>query len=252
MAQEPIFKPYVFGQAEKEQMDRDGHFVLPGVLTEGACAKLVQSMEHIEALIREGVKEPLPNHNAAEYDSYLESLIAHPQMLALARSVLGETIRFDHCVTLNRPGGNQGARWHSHEYAEDDPSLGFIRIFLYISGLELGDGNLKVVPGSHFYRDPDLSATTDEELAAGWMAGKTHPLSGEPLQIEDVTAPAASVVLMWTHAAHAVTPRLPGSDTRYAVVYAYRNPGRPSRARWITPAYEKKAIPGAEGLMSLY
>ncbi|HMN29449.1 MAG TPA: hypothetical protein PKE45_14965 [Caldilineaceae bacterium] len=251
MAYEPIFKPYVFGEQEKEQMDCAGHFVLPGILTDGACAKLVESMQHIEELLKAGVKDPLPNHNAAEYDSYLESLIAHPQMLALARSVLGENIRFDHCVTLNRPVGNQGVRWHSHEYAEDDPRLGFVRIFFYISGFALGDANLKVVPGSHLYRDRDIGAVTDEELMATWMAGKRHPQTGEPFQIEQLVAPPATVALMWTHAAHAVNPRT-STSTRWCVVYAYRNPGRPSEARWITEAYEKKAIPGAEGLLSLY
>ena len=42
------------------------------------------------------------------------------------------------------------------------------------------------------------------------------------------------------------------SDTRWCVVYAYRNPGRESRARWLSPSFEKKQIKGAEGLMSLY
>lgn len=251
MAYEPIFKPYTFGKKEREEMNHTGHFILPGILTDEACNKLILSMQHIEGLIKTGVKDPLPNHNAAEYDSYLESIIAHPQMLALARSVLGEDIRFDHCVTLNRPVGNQGVRWHSHEYAEDDPTLGFIRIFFYISGFERGDANLKVVPGSHLYRDRNLTAQTDAELSASWIAGKRHPLSGEPLQIEELAAPPATVALMWTHAAHAVNPRR-STNTRWCVVYAYRNPGRPSEARWITEAYEKKPIPGAEGLMSLY
>jgi hypothetical protein len=35
-------------------------------------------------------------------------------------------------------------------------------------------------------------------------------------------------------------------------VYAYRNPGLPSNARWISEEYEKRRIPGAEGLLSLY
>lgn len=251
MAYEPIFKPYTFGEKEKAEMDHTGHFVLPGILTEQTCEKLIHSMKQIEGLVKAGVKDPLPNHNAAEYDSYLESLIAHPQMLALVRSVLGENIRFDHCVTLNRPIGNQGVRWHSHEYAEDDPQLGFIRIFFYISGFELGDANLKVVPGSHLYRDRNLTAQTDDELRAGWMAGKNHPHTGKPFAITQLVAPPATVALMWTHAAHAVNPRQ-STSTRWCVVYAYRNPGRPSEARWITEAYEKKPIPGAEGLLSLY
>ncbi|MEZ4864608.1 MAG: phytanoyl-CoA dioxygenase family protein [Caldilineaceae bacterium] len=251
MRYEPLFKPYIFGQAEKAQMDHVGHFVLPGILTDTACANLVTSLQRIEELIKTGVKNPLPNHNAAEYDSYLESLIAHPQMLALARSVLGEEIRFDHCVTLNRPTGNQGLRWHSHEYADDDPRLGFIRVFFYINGFERGDANLKVVPGSHLYRDRYLTAQTDDELRAGWLTDKSHLHTGEPLRIEELEAPPATVVLMWTHAAHAVNPRR-STNTRWCVVYAYRNPGRASEARWITEAFERKAIPGAEGLMSLY
>ena len=251
MAHEPLFKPYTLGAPEKAQMDRDGHYLLPGLLTDQACEKLVNSLMHIEELIKAGVKEPLPNHNAAEYDPYLESLIAHPQMLALAHSVLGDNIRFDHCVTLNRPGGNQGLRWHSHEYAEDEPRLGFVRIFFYITGFALGDANLKVVPGSHLYRDRQINAQTDAELSAGWLAGKTHPQTGAPLAIEPLAAPPATVALMWTHAAHAVNPRQ-STSTRWCVVYAYRNPGRPSEARWITEAYEKKPIPGAEGLLSLY
>lgn len=251
MTYEPIFKPYTFGPAEKAELDTVGHVALPGILTDQACEKLIQSLAHIQQLADSGVKDPLPNHNAAEYDDYLESIIAHPQMLALARGVLGDNIRFDHCVSLNRPTGNQGARWHSHEYSEDDPSLGFIRIFFYISGFEVGDANLKVVPGSHTYRDENIHAETDDELRAGWLNSKTDPATGKPLEIVELAVPPASVVLMWTHAAHAVNPRK-SANTRWCVVYAYRNPGRPSRARWISEAYEQKVIPGAEGLISLY
>ena len=252
MSHTPLFLPFEFNAQEKAELDRDGHFVLPGVLTPEACAQLTQSLARIEELVDAGVKDPLPNRNAAEYDSYLESLIAHPQLLGLARQVLGETLRFDHCVTLNRPSGNQGIRWHSHEYAEDDPRLGFVRIFFYVNGFELNNGNLKAVPGSHLYRDAQINAETDADLQANWLAGKSHPQTGEPLQIKPLATPPATVVLMWTHAAHAVNPRLPDSPTRWAVVYAYRNPGRPSRARWISEAYERKPIPGAEGLLTLY
>jgi hypothetical protein len=84
------------------------------------------------------------------------------------------------------------------------------------------------------------------------MAGKRHPLTGEPLEIEYLAVPPGTVVLMWTHAAHAVRPRLPDSPTRWTVVYAYRNPGLPSHARWISDEFENAPPPGAEGLMSLY
>lgn len=252
MSQTAIFHPYTFGEPGRKSLDSDGHFVFPGLLVSDAQARLQKSLSDIQTLARDGKEGHEPNRFSAEYDSYLESLIAHPQLLELARNVLGDEIRFDHCVSLNRPGGNRGIGWHSHGYAEDEPRLGFIRIFFYVNGFEADDGGLKAVPGSHLYRDAKIHAESDEALRAGWMAGKTHPENGEPLEIEALSAPPGTVVLMWTHAAHAVNPRKPGSHTRWCVVYAYRNPGRPSGARWITPEFERKPIPGAEGLMSLY
>ena len=228
-------------------------FVLPGLLTPDAQEKLTNSLSYIHELSRASKEGHEPNRFSAEYDSYLESLIAHPQMIELARKVLGEDIRYDHCVSLNRPGGNRGIGWHSHGYADDDPRLGFVRIFFYVNGFEPDDGGLKAVPGSHLYRDARIHTPTDEALCTkdGLLAENTQRL-GEPLEIEALSAPSGTVALMWTHAAHAVSPRKPDSHTRWCVVYAYRNPGRPSGARWITPEFERKPIPGAEGLMSLY
>jgi len=192
-----------------------------------------------------GEQDHKPNHYAAEYDKFLARLIRHPQLLDLARRVLGEDIRFDHCVDLNRPGGNDGSSWHSHSYGEKDLSLGFLRIFFYVNGFTLGDGNLKVVPGSHLFRDPHIKAGSDLELLDGWMKGRVHPGTGKPLEMEELQAPPGSVALMWTHAAHGVNARRPGSDTRWTVVYAYRNPGGR-----ITPEFER-SMAGADGLMGL-
>lgn len=248
--QEPLFEDYQFGTSEKAQLDRDGHLCLPGLLTQSARNKLTESLARVEAL--PDSEEYHPNRYAAEHEEYLASLIAHPQMLALVRSVLGDEIRYDHCVSLSRPGGNPGQGWHSHGYADDRPELGFIRIFFYVNGFEKGNGALKVVPGSHVFRDAKLRANTDAELEAGWLQGKSHHFNAEPLQIEELNAPPGTVILMWTHAAHAVTPRRADSDTRWTVVYAYRNPGAPSHARWISEDFENHPPDGAEGLIGLY
>jgi ectoine hydroxylase-related dioxygenase (phytanoyl-CoA dioxygenase family) len=248
---EPLFLDYRFGAEEKSRLDRDGHFVLPAILTAETQRQLMASLARIEEIHAE-VQTNEPYHYSAEYDGYLASLIAHPQLLELARRVLGENIRYDHCVSLNRPPGNGGVHWHSHAYAEERPELGFVRIFFYVNGFTADDGGLKVVPGSHLFRDAKLNASTDDELREGWMKDKSHPFTGEPLQIERLNAPPGTVALMWTHAAHAVTPRQNDSDMRWCVVYAYRNPGEPSPARWIREAFEHHPPPGADGLMSLY
>ena len=47
-------------------------------------------------------------------------------------------------------GGNDGIGWHSHGGSDNDATYdderGFIRVFFYINGFELDDGNLKVIP----------------------------------------------------------------------------------------------------------
>ena len=252
MSPKPIFHDYTFGDQERKELDHDGHYVLPKLLTSDTQERLTEALTRIESLSPSGKKGYEPNRFAAEYDTYLESLIAHPQMLKLARQVLGEEIRYDHCVSLNRPGGNNGIGWHSHSYSEDDPRYGYVRIFFYVNGFEADDGGLKAVPGSHLYRDPKIQAATDETLQDGWLVGKTHLQTGEPLKVKTLSVPPGTVVLMWTHAAHAVTPRKQGSDTRWTVVYGYYKPGKNPGKRWISPEFERKQFPGEENLMSPY
>ncbi|MDA0836679.1 MAG: phytanoyl-CoA dioxygenase family protein [Planctomycetota bacterium] len=254
--EDPLWENCRLDKAAKEQLDFDGHYAFPGVLNHPTQKRLTEALAAIEDLRKDEARfeGPKPIHMyAAEYNEYLASLVAHPQLLKLARDTLGDDIRYDHTVTLNRHPGSNGAGWHSHGYAEDDPSLGFVRIFFYVNGFEASDSALKVVPGSHHYRDAEISAgLKDEDLRENWLAGKRHPLSGEPLRIEKLVAPPGTIILMWTHAAHAVTSRISTDSTRWTVVYAYRNPGRESGARQISEAFEANPPDGAEGLMSLY
>jgi hypothetical protein len=245
-----LFHPYRLGAEERERLDRDGHLALPGLLTDAACVQLTEALSGLPTAPAEAARRA--QHYSAEHDAYLAALIGHPQLVGLARAILGPEIRYDHCVSLNRAPGDGGISWHSHAYAEDRPELGFLRIFFYVNGFTADDGGLKVVPGSHLFRDPRLSAPTDDALRTGWLAGKRQPTTGAPLEIESLSAPAGTVIVMWTHAAHAVSPRQPGSRTRWTVVYAYRNPGAESRARWISPEFEQHPPPDAVGLMSLY
>ncbi len=240
--QSSLFNTYEWTPAHREKMDRDGHLVFPGLLTKEAQGQLTESLNRILAMSRSEGQGPKPTSMyAAEYDPYLESLIAHPQMVELAKHVLGDDLRYDHCVSLIRPGGNGGSGWHTHGYGDERPELGFVRIFFYVNGFEPGDGGLKAVPGSHLYRRVGIrSSFDDNEMWAAWGQDRTHPATGEPMEVENLTAPPGTVALMWTHALHAVTPRKANSDTRWCVVYAYRNPGEGSAARRISFPFEEK------------
>jgi hypothetical protein len=243
-----LFTHQGLSDSEKQELDDEGHVVLPGRIAPESPPLLIAALTDIEAQV--AIAGQPPRHYAAEHNAFLASLIAHPEMIALAQAAIGAEIRFDHCVALNRKGGDGGASWHSHDYAETRPELGFIRIFFYVNGFTPDDGGLKAVPGSHFYRDPKISAKNDAELRSGWLSEKVNPRTGESLRITELSAPEGSVVLMHTHAAHAVTPRKPKSPMRWCVVYAYRNPGAPlSPARWISKDFEQNPPPGAEWLM---
>lgn len=124
-------------------------------------------------------------------------------------------------------------------------SGGFIRIFWYINGFAEDDGNLKAIPGSHLLRSDSaggdesaegagqilspfsrgsLSVEDFEALEAGPIEGRVHPITGGPLAIERLVCPPGTVIVMWTHAAHAVQPKPMGTDTRYTLITGYRQP----------------------------
>ena len=162
----------------------------------------------------------------------------------------------DHCLLLNRAPDNEGSHWHAHQYREgqyeeqhadapgDQPSSEFqqrqcIRTLVYPEGaaIERGGGELAVIPGAHLYRVPYKWNTPrtayDPEIKAGWLRGKTHPVTGEPLLIERLSLPAGSMVSFVHHMPHQVGRRHPGAETRWTLLMAYRTPDpQATPARW--------------------
>ena len=80
----PIFYPFRLGIAEKQTLNRDGPLVVPSIITEQAGREMTRVLTEIQPL-QESKNPAISYHSghAGEYDSYLGSLIAHPQMLEL-------------------------------------------------------------------------------------------------------------------------------------------------------------------------
>ena len=168
---------------------------------------------------------------------FMMNVLGHPQMLALQRMCLGdEAVYFDHNQLLSRPGGYAGGGWHSHRVGSgyDDASIADIPEYdaqpnallnlCYLNGFEAGDdGGLKIVRGSHLFRDPGgCRASDDEKMDQGWLAGRRHPVSGEPMEMEHLSLPAGSVVCCLSHAVHGVAPKAAHRDTRWCSLHCYR------------------------------
>lgn len=195
-----------------------------------------------------------PQKTAAESSPCFEGIMGHPELVQIVASVLGEDFRVDHVCTMNRGGGDSGMGWHSHGHSDmgcggTDHGRGFLRVFFYVSGFALDDGNLKVIPGSHLHDEPIAAPPcepfdTDAEAEQRWMKGRTHPLTGEPLAIEHLACPPGSVILMWTHAAHAVQPKPPYAPPRVALIAGFRQPKCFEVSKWMTPSFYRRPTVG--------
>ena len=167
---------------------------------------------------------------------YFMNVLTHPQMLALERMCLAsEEVYFDHNQLLTRPPGYPGGNWHSHRIGggHDDgvASLDTYRAqpnavltLCYPQGFDSGeDGGLKIIRGSHLFRDPNgCRSPNDEEMENGWLKERVNPVTSEPLRIEHLSLPPGSVACCLSHAAHAVSPKSADKSTRWCSLYCYK------------------------------
>ena len=229
------------------------------------------------ALVTPGFKSQglMPENFPAAYDDFiLDVITGHPQMMELRRKLLGDRFVLDHCVMLNWAPGSSGRRWHGHHYregqyeVEDEIGSGSavtidfaqqqcVRTLCYPEGATIEDGGeLAVIPGAHLYRIPYKSNVerTDDDAAmqAMWLPGKTHPITGKPLEIRHLSLPPGSMVSFVHHMPHHVGPRQLSAPTRWGVLMAYRTPDpMASQAKWTSgvPAQWVERIE-ASGLLS--
>jgi hypothetical protein len=77
-----------------------------------------------------------PSVIAAEAEPVAAELLAHRDLLGLARQIIGPDACFDHCSSSRRSVGHndRGIGWHTHYYEPDTETNRFIRIFLYVTG----------------------------------------------------------------------------------------------------------------------
>lgn len=207
----------------------------------------------------------MPEYFPLAYDDFiLDATTTHPQMMDLLGKLLGPRFLLDHILMLNRPPGSTGRRWHAHGYRlgqhetedvhgrdNDRPPtreylpLQCVRTLCYPEGMgtDDGGGELAVVPGAHLYRSPYLWNTGrsefDEQFQAGWMRGRFHAFTGEPLRIEVLSLNPGSMVSFVHHMPHRVGFRDDDAPTRWGLLMAYRTPD-PDEAE---PAHWNEGVP---------
>jgi hypothetical protein len=84
-------------------------------------------------------------------------------------------------------------------------------------------------------------------LAAGWLKGKHHPLTGQRLAVERFDLPPGSIACVLSHGAHGVAPKAPTRRPRLCTLMAYRKAAgdrHPSPGRQVPPCWAAKARRG--------
>ena len=188
-----------------------------------------------------------PEYWPGAYDDFLlDVTTAQPQMMDLFEKVVGPGFLADHIITLNRPPGSAGRRWHAHQYRqaqhEVEDILGTgkhltkeflsqqcVRTLCYPKGATTEEGGeFAVIPGAHLYRIPFKWSVTrtdyDEEMEESWIAGKVHAYTGEPLRIKRLDIPPGSMVSFVHHMPHHVGHRKEASGLRLGLLMAFRTP----------------------------
>lgn len=181
----------------------------------------------------------LAEYFPAGHVPYLMNVLIHTQMLQLQRNCLGcNEIFFDHNQLLTQSCGYPGGAWHSHKIGAGKDDCGSASLdeyqtqpntnltLCYPQGFSAdNDGGLKIIRGSHFFRDPTgCRATTDEEMQKGWLKGKVHPITNAPLAIKHLALPPGSLVCCLSHAAHGVASKSADKATRWCSLYCYKKP----------------------------
>ena len=217
--------------------------------------------------------------------------MTHPDMLSLHCLLFGcqpAKLRFDHAQLFNRPAGHRGVTWHSHvaggqwdvmhetrvaeghrqhpgarrgavSPAEYQHQHNVIFTLCYPAGFDRGDGALKVVRGSHLYREVfhlghHADGQSDERLQSEWLNGK-RDARGQPLQPESLDLPPGSLVCVYSHIAHAVQLRqtTESGESRLGCLFCFRDgseahdPSRPppaSPGREVPPQWARLAADG--------
>jgi hypothetical protein len=142
-------------------------------------------------------------------------------MMHMQRLVLGvesdADVFFGTSQLNNKVQGNGGGVWHSHAIGGGIDDAGTVGTDEYMQqslcSLTLAypkgfahaeDGNLNIIRGSHLFRDPsncraEAGPVGDEEMRQGWLKGRLHPITQQPMDVEQVRHSATLTVPLARH-----------------------------------------------------
>jgi ectoine hydroxylase-related dioxygenase (phytanoyl-CoA dioxygenase family) len=134
----------------------------------------------------------------------------HPGIVAAMRPLIGEAVNFDNSkLNLKAAGGGAPVDWHQdwafYPHTNDD----LCAVGIMLDDMDLENGPLMVVPGSH--RGP-----TYDHHSEGYFSGAINDAAAEPGYAKAValTGKAGSITIHRVRAVHGSRPNISGRDRR--------------------------------------
>lgn len=184
------WREHRLGDGEREQFERDGYLLLPGVVPDELRDALVRAAMRFDAEFRAapgvGRHHVLNLHDLVGRDDAFTELLDWPPVFPKVFGILGWNIQLFHTQLLVTPptladAPDGGYAWHQDnnrmnvdfETAPPHPRVS-VKVGYFLSDVSApGMGNLHVLPGSHLHGRPqlDLFAQPDGAVAVTARAG---------------------------------------------------------------------------------
>ena len=212
--------------AQRDEYDRVGAIVVPGVLSAAEVAELRRvTDEFVEASRAHTTHTDFydleDSHTAAQprvrrlkvphlHHPAYAALVRHPGIIAVLRGLWGDNIRFD-TAKLNLKSANYGAavEWHQdwafYPHTNDDLAA----VGVMMDDMELANGPLLIVPGTH-------TGPVFDHHADGRFCGAMDPGACDLdfSRAIPLTGPAGSITVHHVRAVHGSAVNTSNKDRR--------------------------------------
>ncbi|GGC26216.1 syringomycin biosynthesis enzyme [Siccirubricoccus deserti] len=213
-------------QAQREEYDRVGAIVVPDVLSPQEVAELRRVTDGFVARARsvtthDAIYDLEDSHTPAMprvrrikaphlHDPAYAALVRHPKIVAVLQDLWGPNIRFD-TAKLNMKSAGFGAavEWHQdwafYPHTNDDLAA----VGVMMDDMELANGPLLIVPGSH-------KGPVYDHHAEGRFCGAMDPTKREVDYAAAVplTGKAGSITVHHVRAVHGSAPNTSNKERR--------------------------------------
>lgn len=237
---------------------RDGWCALPYRFSASAVGLLrdrvdaISQEARLEVVWEKGGKAVRAIHGCHRFDEVCAALTRHPQLVALAESILGGAV-YVYQFKVNLKQAREGAAWPWHQdfsfwHREDGmPQPDALNIAISLDAIHEGNGPLTVIPGSHRLGLQDQYADGDDAQRSDWQrhvsADLTYTVAPEragkladELGTELITGPAGSMHAFHPSIVHSSSNN-ESADRRALLLITYNavrnSPPAPTRPEFL-------------------